>query len=640
MIGTHNKALTTSSPIRRPILSIVAVLSVALLLTFYLPAAHVVARTTPLVTLPDTVSSRLAGAKMMGHHNTSDQMTIGLLLQLNNQAELQNFITSLYNPHSALYHQWLQPGDFAARFGPSSSQIIVAQNFLTQAGLRLVGSPISTLVLATGTSSQVEAAFHTSINDYQSADGQLFFANGTNVQLPANLNGSVIGVLGLNDATAVKSHRRIDGGPASQSSNPPLPSPYGGGPFGRGLTPSQISGIYDADPVHNQLNDRGQGETLAVFELSGYKQSDIGVYVQQFHLPHVPIRNRLVLGGPIPENGSLDYAAGEVELDIELQIAMAPGAKSLLVYNAPNTEIGVVAQYLQIAKDNQADSISTSWGECEYLEDTSSKLGEFQAFAQMATQGQSITASSGDDGAFDCLPYTDSHLTGSNELQVDDPASQPYITGVGGTSFRQPNKGSVVFDPGKNQHPTYPGTSEEGTWNEGCTTSSCEGSGGGVSRYWGSPDYQSLAGQAVTGFIEPGLTQSGSYCNQTAGVFCREVPDVSMDGDPGTGYAIYCTDPGDPGCSSPSFDIHGWIRFGGTSTDAPLWAAIAALIANQNGGRVGLLNYYYYSFDSTVGYSSQLHDITLYNNGHYPAELDYDMSTGVGSPDIFHLVKP
>jgi subtilase family serine protease len=136
MIGTPNKALPTSAPIRRPIFFILAILSVALLLTLYLPAAHAAPRTSPLVTLPDTVSTRLAGAKMIGHHSTSDQMTIGLLLQLNNQAELQNLITSLYAPHSALYHQWLQPGDFTARFGPSSSQIVATQNFLTQAGLQ------------------------------------------------------------------------------------------------------------------------------------------------------------------------------------------------------------------------------------------------------------------------------------------------------------------------------------------------------------------------------------------------------------------------------------------------------------------------------------------------------------------------
>jgi len=640
MMGTPDRALPTVAPIRRPILFIVAVLSVALLLTLCLPAAYASSRTSPLVTLPNSVSPQFAGAELMGHHSTSDQMTIGLLLQMNNQAEIQNLIASLYNPHSALYHHWLQSGEFAARFGPSSSQVAAAQNFLTQAGLRLVSSSISTLLIATGTSSQVEAAFHTSISDYRTADGQLYFANTTNVQLPANLSGTVIGVLGLNDVAAIKSHRRVDDGTASQSPNSPLPPPYGGGPFGRGLTPSQISGIYDADAVHKKLNDQGQGETLAVFELSGYNQSDIAVYEKQFNLPQVPLQNRLVLGGPIPENGSLNYGAGEVELDIELQIAMAPGAKTLLVYNAPNTEIGVVAQYLQIAKDNQADSVSTSWGECEYLENSSARLGEFQAFAQMATQGQSITAASGDDGSFDCLPYTDSNLTGSNELQVDDPASQPYITGAGGTSFRQPDKGPVIFDPGKNPHPTYPGTSAEGTWNEGCTVSACEGSGGGVSRAWGSPDYQSFAGQAVPGFIETGFTQSGSYCNQTAGVFCREVTDISMDGDPGTGYAIYCTAAGDPDCSNPSFDIHGWIRFGGTSTDAPLWAAIAALIDHQNGGRVGLLNYYYYSFDSTAGYSSQFHDIVLYGNGHYPAGVNYDMPTGIGSPDIFHLVKP
>src|SRR5262249_53459424 len=151
---------------------------------------------------------------------------------------------------------------------------------------------------------------------------------------------------------------------------------------------------------------------------------------------------------------------------------------------------------------------------------------------------------------------------------------------------------------------------------------------------------QYFAGTAPPGVVEKGLSQFGTYCNQTAAVLCREVPDVAVDGDPSTGFAIYCTDKGDSSCSDPSFDIHGCIRFGGTSCGAPLWAAIAALIDHQSHGRQGLLNYFFYSFDSSAGYKSQFHDITLFDNGHYPAAKTYDMSNGIGSPDIFHLVKP
>ena len=113
-----------------------------------------------------------------------------------------------------------------------------------------------------------------------------------------------------------------------------IPPTYGGGPLGSGLTPSQIAGIYDANQVY-QSGHGGHGATLAVFELSGYVGSDIVKYEDQYHLPHMKIANIPVLGGTTDHSG-----AGEVELDIELQIAMAPNAKQLLVYESLNTELG------------------------------------------------------------------------------------------------------------------------------------------------------------------------------------------------------------------------------------------------------------------------------------------------------------
>lgn len=617
---------------RRPLQGVLAAMSLLFLLVSGFSTAYASPRFS-LVTLPDSVAPQLADAQLVGHHISS--MTVALLLATRHQEQQQSLIKALYTPRNPLYHQWLHTGEFDARFGPTASDVAAAQKFLTQAGLRPVAdSSSSTLQLATGTVSQVEAAFHTVINDYRTPDGQRYFANSTSVHIPANLSGNVTGVLGLTDVDHARTHLM-----ASEGQGPNLSPPYGAGPFGRGLTPSQISGIYGADPVYKNLRDRGQGITTAVFELSGYTRKDIDVYKRQFGLPNVPVVDRPVYGGPIPVNGSLDYAADEVQLDIDLQIALAPGIQRLLIYNAPNLEIGIVAEYLQMARDNLADAISSSWGICEYLYTSSGKLGEFQAFTQMAVQGQSIFSSSGDSGSFDCLPYKDKNLQGSNALQVDDPAGQPYMTAVGGTSFSTP-RGGFLFNPGKNPHPTYPGTAKEWTWNRGCTPDACNGAdGGGVSRYWGSPDYQSSGGQAVPGFIEPGFTQLGSYCNQTAGVFCRELPDVSLDANPTTGYAIYCSDKGSD-CLNPMFSARGWIRFGGTSCSAPLWAAIAALIDRHNGGRQGLLNYYFYAFDSPAGFTSQFHDISNIDNGYYSARPAYDMATGLGTADIYHLVKP
>ena len=106
--------------------------------------------------------------------------------------------------------------------------------------------------------------------------------------------------------------------------------------------------------------------------------------------------------GPAPcEDGcnSADFSGDvEVEADIETQIALAPAIDRILVYNAPNDVTGLtsVDEFFKIANDNLADSISISWGLCEPDDTLGVAEAEFVAFAQMAAQGQSVFASSGD----------------------------------------------------------------------------------------------------------------------------------------------------------------------------------------------------------------------------------------------------
>jgi subtilase family serine protease len=585
-------------------------------------------------TIPGSAARWIKGAHLVSHHKSSDQLTIGLMLRTAHPDQQRSLLASLYHQNSPSYHHWLATGEFDQLFGPTASDVAAAKSFLASAGLHLVASPDATMLLATGTASQVEATFHITLNDYSLANGQQYFGNDSDVEVPTSLSNAVLGVFGLSNFATMKPHAMMDE-KAKAAMGPP---PYGGGPFGSGLTPSQTAGIYDATPVFKKLHDSGQGVSLAVFELAGYTASDIAHYENHYGLNHVPLVNKLVLGGATSHNG-----AAEVELDIELQIAMAQGVNQLLVYQSPNTELGVLAQYLQIAKDNQADAISTSWGvPCEFGVTSQLTLGENQFFTQMAAQGQSLFAASGDAGAFGCtrvglsLPFPES-------LQLGDPNDQPYNTAVGGTSFQGPDN-VTTFDPGKNPHPTYPGTSAELTWiDTPCDSTQCPGggSGGGVSRLWGSPDYvvDPATGNFLPGVIESS-SQSGSYCGQQPGVLCRENPDVSLDADPSTGYSIYCTDPGDAFCAVGEFTPKpGWIRLGGTSTAAPLWAGIAALDDAHHHARLGLFNYFLYPLDSPAGYASQFHDITKFDNGFYPAGPTYDMATGIGTPDIFNLIN-
>jgi kumamolisin len=247
-------------------------------------------------------------------------------------------------------------------------------------------------------------------------------------------------------------------------------------------------------------------------------------------------------------------------------------------------------------------------------------VAENIAFTQMAMQGQSITAAAGDDGAFDCLQDGTSN---AHAIAVDDPASQPLVTGVGGTSFEG-------FDPGSDMNPSYP-TGVETVWND---FDACNGSrqgliacsrngagGGGVSVFWPRPGFQKGPG------VEP--------------LQNREVPDVSANADEFTPYAEYCT--GSPSTNSDcARSGGGWFGIGGTSLSSPLWAAVIGDAIGYNGVRFGTATTTLYPLFRSE-YTTYFHDITGVGqtettNGNYPVTVGYDMATGMGTPNIGAIV--
>jgi YVTN family beta-propeller protein len=193
-------------------------------------------------------------------------------------------------------------------------------------------------------------------------------------------------------------------------------------------------------------------------------------------------------------------------------------------------------------------------------------------------------------------------------LAVDDPASQPGVTGVGGTDLQWPLSGPV-----ESAWDVPAGADDAGT--------STGAGGGGISSVFPMPSYQA-------GVVNS--ESSGTPCGAGAGGYCREVPDVSASADPYNGYVIYYAG--------------SWCVFGGTSAAAPLWAAVAALAVTANGAvqPLGNINPDLYQFaaegyrdftDITTGDT----DFTTTNGGDYTAGPGYDMATGLGSPEASAL---
>ena len=331
------------------------------------------------------------------------------------------------------------------------------------------------------------------------------------------------------------------------------------------MTPPDIKKAYNLTGV----TSNGDGQVLGLFQLDGYTLSDIRAYQSAFGLPSVPLQNVLVDG----YSGAAGDGSIEVSLDIELQSALAPGAKKIIVYEGPNSGAGVIDTYNKIATDNLAKQVSTSWGVAEGESSPAMLNAESAIFQQLAAQGQTVYAAAGDSGAYD----------DGRTLSVDDPASQPYVTGVGGTSLAVSSDG------------TYRG---ESAWNHGHGHG---GGGGGISAYWSKPAFQS------------GLGVSAAK---------RNVPDVSLDSDPDTGYAVAWRG--------------GWYLVGGTSCAAPLWAAFTALVNQQRaqtgGATLGFANPALYQIGRSAGGANDLHDVADGStNMFYAAAKGYDDATGWGS---------
>jgi kumamolisin len=614
----------------------------------------------------------------------SGSMSVQVVLAPSHGAQLQKLLADLYNPRSAGYRHFLARGEFAKRFAPNSAARATLARYLRASGLAVGSSASPFLLRATGSSAVVSNAFRTSLMMYSNAKGVRYFSNASAVHLPAALARGVLGVVGLTNTIREQSNARSaqsrtklrlgrgSGGNSCETGYPTInqlvtefvndgPSPtlgYGGGPGCSGLTPSQDNSIYGAP--HGGSRVQGAGVNAAVFELSAYQESDIDTWARQFYgnrfnpslvnfnVDGGPLHPQCPAGDDCPADGN-GYAGDiEVDADIEMTLAVSPAVRHVIVYNAPNDQTGQTSldEYALIAKQDIADTTSSSWGVCENDVTAAYTQAENVLFEQMAAQGQSLFTSSGDSGAFGCL-LTD----GGTELNIGDPGGQPWITDVGGTSL-------FNFNPGHDPNPGYGG---ETVWNPRglCNTSANEfgisgldwcfdtgGDGGGVSQFWGRPAYQT--GPGVNNRFETFANGSTNCTLARRGTPCREVPDISLDADQYTPYSEFCTG----NASTPeSFCAQfsdtttppGWFGIGGTSLSSPFMSAIIADRDGFTGRRTGNANQLLYALFNSRGSNRFFHDITPTrqgpnDNGFYPVTPGFDMATGIGSPIMSSII--
>ncbi len=562
---------------------------------------------------------------------SNQQMRLLIMVPPRDPAALASFANSVSTPGSPDYHHYLERGSFAAQFGPTPATLRAVSNELTKLGLTPGAPwPDGLAIPVTATASEVRAAFQTTLSTYRLPSGRVGFTNTSAPLLPAALAKNVQAVVGLSDLV----HLQPAGVSAVHTQHPPAAearfashttplsvtaplsktapvSPAGSGPTPcvqasntGAYTANQLAGAYRINSLY-QMGYMGASQTIDLFELAAYKTSDISTYQSCYGISE-QITNVPELGGGTVGSGTL-----EVTSDIEDAIGLAPNA-SIRVYEAPNSIAGDLANWGAIVNQDLGKVASTSWGMCEQnAAGLGLVSGENTLFQQAALQGQTIVDAVGDFGSEAC--YNSSNPGGTSQLAVQDPASQPFATGVGGTRL------SAIGPP-----------PSETVWN------GVYGSGGGgVSIRWTMPNWQRGAG-----VIESGLS-SGSPCSAPSGQYCREVPDVSALASGSPGYAFYCT-AGD--CTSGGGSIN-WGNFYGTSFATPLWAAMLTDINQSCSSAVGFINPAIYKAaaspttdpfnDVTIGNN----DLTGTNGGDYPAGPGYDMASGLGTPNAQRLQR-
>jgi kumamolisin len=598
--------------------------------------------------------------------NRDSTLTVTVALKLRNTDQMMSLMQELYASGGPQYHRFLTTDQFESRFAPTAATVNSAMQQFRAQGLQVtrIGG---NLLSVSGSQAAMEKAFSVSLHTFEvPAQGRnpsyRFHAPTTAPQLAPTLAVNVEGVLGLDNRPRYHTHiQRMPEG-LKQRLTPKGGTPAAGAPN----TPDQpglwtvtdFADYYDVNPLYSK-GVQGQHQTLGIVTLAAFTPSDAFTYWNGLGLSTDPNRITVVNvdGGP----GAPSDASGsdETTLDVEQSGGIAPAAK-IIVYQSPNTDQGFVDAFAQAIDSNKADTISCSWGEWEELVDgtdvtnpnngrTMEELAVFNdLFIQAALQGQSLFSSAGDSGAFDASEFFPQPQF-TTVLSVDNPTDEPFITSAGGTTLPGPQlfglPGGGTFTVNINQ---------EQTWGWDYLTNLCAtlgfdpvscgifpgGGGGGVSVLFPTPLYQFLIpgiqrSQPNQSLVDTSQTPPATLISLPANYLGRNVPDVSFNGDPDTGYIIpYTSD-------RNGFEVLSFI--GGTSFVAPQLNGVTALLDQSAHGRVGLLNFALYDLVrfglAYGGKKAPLRDITTGDDWFYTAHKGYDQGTGVGVMDVANMAR-
>jgi subtilase family serine protease len=386
-------------------------------------------------------------------------------------------------------------------------------------------------------------------------------------------------------------------------------------------TPLQLQRAYDLQPLYTK-GLTGKGRTIVIVDPFGSPTiaHDLSVFDHAFGLAAPPWFRVIQPAGAVPafnpKNPLMVDKAGETTLDVEWAHAIAPGANILLVETPGLTNENLLTGggYTQlmaaenyVIEHNLGDVISQSFSvpEQNFPSGTIQRLR--YAFVHAYQHHVTVLAASNDLGVTGPAP------TGLfyRRRVVWWPASDPLVTGVGGTELHLNAAGDRI-SPDTAWNDTY-AFAKPFPW----------ASNGGLSVIFGRPAYQDPL--------------SGTVGDD------RGVPDVSMSAAATAGVLTYASFPGN------AFPLDGWAPGDGTSEATPELAGIVAIADQYAGRRLGLINPALYQLserhapgivdvtqgNNTVTVDTSYQSFTLQG---YQAQSGYDLVTGLGTIDAALLV--
>lgn len=533
--------------------------------------------------LPGSLRTLLPGSALLGTADPTHRIEI--TIKLRRKAPLPALTGRPKVP--------LTRSEAAAKYGASDDDIAKVTDVLKRNGLEVLRSDTATRsMIVAGTIGAMEKTFEMKLFRYSHKQGNYRGRSGT-LHVPAELNGIVLGVYGLDNRRVIERRRR-----RPNPARPPVSLALSQATATRGFVPAQLAKFYsfpDGD---------GDGQTIGILEFGGRLEQDaLDVFCKQVGVAVPRVVEVDVNGGATDTS---DDPTGEVMLDIEVVAGICPKAV-IPVYFGPTFDerswVDTIDQAIHDA-DNNPTVLSISWGNSEDGPQSAWQGISIDhvndALQEAALMGITVCVAAGDDGSDD--------QGGDGKAHVDFPSTSPFVLAVGGTDLRVRN-GAVT----------------ERVWKDGDGLRADGGgsTGGGVSVLFQRPSFQ----EGITiQSVNPGA------------IVGRVVPDVAAHAESDgqrTGYFFVIDGPAGP---------VGTLN-GGTSAAAPLWAALIvrinaalqkALGPDKRAGYLTPVLYQAGANGQPIG-STVCKDITVGDNisaaiGGYSATPGFDACSGWGSP--------